>query len=71
MLKRCPYPITPANNHHSFLRSYLSTPSILHAVPYTSPHLPLELFLVFSPELAGFDVGGAFVVRTSEHADHG
>jgi hypothetical protein len=73
MLKRRPYPITPASDRHSFvlsfLRSHLSTPSILHAVPYTSPHLPLEFFLILPPKLAGLDVGGTFVVWASEHTD--
>jgi len=68
-LERQICPITPASNQPSFRYSRLSTPSILHAVSYTSPHFPLELFLVLSPELAGIDVGRAFVVGTSEHTD--
>jgi hypothetical protein len=72
MLKRRPYPITPARNNPPFIHAPThtsSTPSVLHAVPYTPPHLPLELFLVLPPELAGLDVGGALVVRASEHTD--
>jgi hypothetical protein len=48
-----------------------SFPSTLHTVPHTPPHFPLELFPVFPPELACIDVGSAFVVRASEHADDG
>lgn len=70
MLERRPYPKTPASNHHPFMHPYRSFPGVLHAVSYTSPHLPLEFLLVLSPELAGLDVGSAFVVGASEHTDN-